>query len=89
MGFCMIKQQGKKTNTARRIDIRFIPYNSYGAAILYFTGSKNFNTQMRSWALGRGYSLNEYGLKNTKDNTLIACKTEEEVFKILEYPYKF
>lgn len=88
MGFCIVKQQGKKNNTARRIDIRFIPFNSYGAAILYFTGSKNFNTQMRTWALGRGYSLNEYGLKNVKDNTLIACKTEEEVFKILDYPYK-
>jgi DNA polymerase/3'-5' exonuclease PolX len=88
MGFCIIKQQGKKTNIARRIDIRFIPYNSYGAAILYFTGSKNFNTKMRSWALGHGYSLNEYGLKRTSDNTLISCKTEEEVFAILNYPYK-
>jgi DNA polymerase beta len=90
MGFCMIKQTAdKKPTTARRIDIRFIPYNSYGAAILYFTGSKLFNTQMRTWALGRGYSLNEYGLKKVKgDDIFISCKTEEEVFKILEYPYK-
>jgi DNA polymerase/3'-5' exonuclease PolX len=88
MGFCIVKQQGKKTNIARRIDIRFIPYNSYGAAILYFTGSKNFNTQMRTWALGKGYSLNEYGLKKIKDNILTTCQTEEEVFEILAYPYK-
>lgn len=111
MGFCMIKQSssinGKKSPIARRIDIRFIPYNSYGAAILYFTGSKLFNTQMRTWAIGKGFSLNEYGLKklnntktqqNTNANTarddklieeeLYPCKTEEEVFRILDYPYK-
>jgi DNA polymerase/3'-5' exonuclease PolX len=88
MGFCIIKQAGKKTNTARRIDIRFIPFDSYGASILYFTGSKTFNTQMRTHALSKGYSLNEYGLKRLADNVLIACKTEEEVFEILKYPYK-
>lgn len=88
MGFCIIKQAGKKNNIARRIDIRFIPFDSYGASILYFTGSKTFNTQMRTHALGKGYSLNEYGLKRLSDNVLIPCKTEEEVFKILAYPYK-
>jgi DNA polymerase beta len=74
MGFCIVKQSSgsvstasKKSIIARRIDIRFIPYNSYGAAILYFTGSKLFNTQMRTWAIGKGYSLNEYGLKKIKD----------------------
>jgi DNA polymerase/3'-5' exonuclease PolX len=107
MGFCIVKQSSdsvstasKKSLIARRIDIRFIPYNSYGAAILYFTGSKLFNTQMRTWAIGKGYSLNEYGLKKIKDekqkknikdekeDILIPCKTEEEVFRILDYPYK-
>lgn len=120
MGFCTIKQYSnsnsgtsstaisKKSPIARRIDIRFIPNNSYGAAILYFTGSKLFNTQMRTWAIGKGFSLNEYGLKkiqNTKDGKaledtktardnkttdedLYTCKTEEEVFRILDYPYK-
>lgn len=88
MGFCIIKQSGKKNNIARRIDIRFIPFDSYGTALLYFTGSKTFNTQMRTHALGKGYSLNEYGLKRLTDNILIPCKTEEEVFKILDYPFK-
>lgn len=111
MGFCIVKQPsdigassssssssastGKKSIIARRIDIRFIPYNSYGAAILYFTGSKLFNTQMRTWAIGKGYSLNEYGLKkqnvskdDKQEEVLIPCKTEEEVFRILDYPYK-
>jgi DNA polymerase/3'-5' exonuclease PolX/predicted flap endonuclease-1-like 5' DNA nuclease len=88
MGFCIIKQNGKKNNIARRIDIRFIPFDSYGTSILYFTGSKTFNTKMRTHALSKGYSLNEYGLKRMSDNVLIPCKTEEEVFEILKYPYK-
>jgi DNA polymerase beta len=73
MGFCIVKQSSRSVGTksqiltTRRIDIRFIPYNSYGAAILYFTGSKLFNTQMRTWALGKGFSLNEYGLKKLQD----------------------
>lgn len=88
MGFCIIKQTGKKTNVARRIDIRFIPFDSYGTSVLYFTGSQNFNTQMRAHAKTKGYSLSEYGLKRLSDNVLIPCKTEEEAFTILNYPYK-
>lgn len=88
MGFCIIKQNGKKNNVVRRIDIRFIPFDSYGASILYFTGSQNFNTQMRSYAKTKGYSLSEYGLKRLSDNVLIPCKTEDEAFTILNYPYK-
>lgn len=49
-------------DTYRRIDIRFVPYNSFGTALLYFTGSRDFNTQMRSVALKRGLTLSEYGL---------------------------
>jgi DNA polymerase (family 10) len=73
---------------SRRIDIRFVPYNSYGAALLYFTGSKTFNTTIRQHALGKGYSLSEFGLKNKKDDSLITFATEEELFKFLNYPYK-
>ena len=73
---------------ARRIDIRFVPFESYGSAVLYFTGSRKFNTDMRTHALKKGYSLSEFGLKNIKDGTTISCSTEEEIFKILNYPYK-
>ena len=88
MGMCMIKQPNKKQNVARRLDIRFMPYNSYGSAILYFTGSANFNTDIRKIAIGKGYSLSEFGFKNKSDNTLIPCATEEEVFTFLNIPYK-
>ena len=98
MGFCnimqFIKETDKKkenTNTkhiARRIDIRIVPYESYGSAILYFTGSKTFNTNMRSHALKKGYSLSEFGLTKVSDGKLIPCSTEEEIFKIINFPYK-
>ena len=45
-----------------RIDIRFIPLESFGAALMYFTGSKTFNTLVRAEALRQGYTLEEYGL---------------------------
>jgi hypothetical protein len=96
MGFCnimqFIKDKDNSTQTiksvARRIDIRLVPFESYGSSVLYFTGSRKFNTDMRTHALRKGYSLSEFGLKNVKDGTTIPCSTEEEIFKILNYPYK-
>ena len=73
---------------ARRIDIRFVPFESYGSAVLYFTGSRKFNTDMRTHAIKKGYSLNEFGLTKIDDGTIIPCSNEEEIFKILKYPYK-
>jgi DNA polymerase beta len=87
MGVCMCPKKGK---IARRIDIRFVPYESYGAAILYFTGSKNFNTAMRSHALHKGYTLSEYGLfklVNGKKGEQVSCPTEKDIFKVLDYQY--
>mgnify|MGYP000002526968 CR=1 FL=1 len=88
MGMCMIKQPNKKQNVARRLDIRFMPYNSYGSAILYFTGSANFNTDIRKIALNKGYSLSEFGFKKKSDGILIPCATEADVFKFLDLKYK-
>ena len=89
MSFCnVINSDSQVKPIARRLDIRVVPYNSYGSAILYFTGSKLFNTQMRTLALRKGYSLNEYGLIRLSDKHLFTCATEEIVFKMLNYPYK-
>lgn len=49
----------------RRMDIMYSPSNEYPFAILYFTGSKEFNTHQRSVALSKGWSLNEHGFTNT------------------------
>ncbi len=68
-----------------QVDIRFVPEDSYGAAILYFTGSKDFNVMMRKVAIGKGYLLNEYGL--FENGEYIAGKTEKEVFEKLGLPF--
>jgi len=80
MGFCKFEK-----NPIRRIDIRFVPYESYPTALLYFTGSGNLNKLMRQVAKDQDYKLNEYGL--FKGKRRIEIKTEEEVFKILGMDY--
>jgi DNA polymerase/3'-5' exonuclease PolX len=80
MGIC------KLNNILRRIDIRFMPYESYYAAILYFTGSKDLNTKMRHVALTMDYTLNEYGLYDEKEN-LIPTSSEKEIFEHLGMEY--
>ena len=45
-----------------QVDLRVVPQSSYGAALQYFTGSKEHNVEMRRIAQQRGYKLNEYGL---------------------------
>jgi DNA polymerase/3'-5' exonuclease PolX len=49
-------------NPVRRIDIRFVPYESYFSALLYFTGSAELNKQMRQIAKLKNLTLSEYGL---------------------------
>jgi DNA polymerase/3'-5' exonuclease PolX len=71
----------------RRIDIRFICWQSYPFAVLYFTGSKNNNTAMRNVAKRKGYKLNEYALTHLEDGTHVECATEADIFKFLELPY--
>jgi DNA polymerase/3'-5' exonuclease PolX len=96
MGLCKLPNRPEYT-LHRRIDIRFVPYNSYGTALLYFTGSKTFNTNMRNKAIKMGYTLSEYGLFKTKYDEKLKkrvkgtqFKTPEEidVFKILKMEYK-
>ncbi|CCW68493.1 unnamed protein product [Phytomonas sp. Hart1] len=54
---------------ARRIDIRFVDAASYPAAMLYFTGSKNFNVIMRAEAIKKNFILNEYGLFRNRSSS--------------------
>ena len=86
MGMCRYKD-----NPVRRIDIRYIPYSSIGSAKLYFTGSGEFNKNMRTFANKKGYKLNEYGLfKLKKDKTCglkIKTRTENDIFTKLGLEY--
>jgi len=64
-----------------QVDVRAVPEESYGAALLYFTGSKAHNIALRGLANERDWKLNEYGLFSGKRR--IAGATEEEVYKKL------
>lgn len=72
-----------------RIDLRVHPKKAYGALLQYFTGSKAHNIRLREYALGKGYSLNEYGLTNMKDKSspLITFDTEEKLYNFLGLNY--
>ena len=90
MGICKLNSKSK----GRRIDIRFIPYESKGAAMLYFTGSGNFNKKMRSEALSKNYTINEYGIyKTVKEGKkkvkgeLVKTVNEEDIFKLVGMDY--
>ncbi len=65
-----------------QVDLRVVEDESYGAALQYFTGSKEHNVILRTMASQMGYKLNEYGvfLKDTEEK--VAGKTEEEIYKL-------
>jgi DNA polymerase (family X) len=72
-----------KLRSGMQVDVRLLPPDSFGAALQYFTGSKNHNVSLRQRALKQGYTLNEYGLATLEGNKRVASKTEEEIYKTL------
>ena len=68
-----------------QVDLRVVPEDSFGAALIYFTGSKAHNIRLRSLAIGHGLKLNEYGL--FKGKCSVAGRTEEEVYEALGLPW--
>ncbi|KZO91786.1 Nucleotidyltransferase [Calocera viscosa TUFC12733] len=94
MGVGRLPPDGKM----RRIDILAIPYDQKGAALIYFTGDDLFNRSIRLLARKKGYSLNQRGLyggvgrdtkgKKLSEGTIIASKTEKEIFDVLGVPWR-
>ncbi len=70
-----------KLRSGMQVDVRILPPESFGAALQYFTGSKNHNVTLRQRALKQGYTLNEYGLVRMEDEKRVAGKTEEEIYQ--------
>jgi DNA polymerase (family 10) len=81
----VVAHGGTRTTVVLRsglqVDVRAVPEESYGAALLYFTGSKAHNIALRAIAVHRGWKLNEYGLFSGQRR--IAGLTEEEIYKKL------
>ncbi len=85
-----------KLRSGMQVDVRLLPPGSFGAAMQYFTGSKNHNVTLRQRALKLGFTLNEYGLFRLEDEDaqgknvagkFVAGKTEAEVYKKLGLEY--
>ncbi len=70
-----------------QVDLRVVKKESYGAALQYFTGSKEHNVAMRSLAIKKGFKLNEYGLFDKETETYITGKTEGEIYNKLDLDY--
>jgi DNA polymerase/3'-5' exonuclease PolX len=85
--FMGILKMGEQFN-AHQLDIRLVEPAAYPAALMYFTGSKEFNVLMRNRALSLGLSLSEYGLEsNVPEMVPPIVHSEEEIFAILGVPY--
>jgi len=74
-----------RTKDDVQVDCRVEEEKSFGAALLYFTGSKNFNIKLRQLANKLGLKINEYGV--FRKDKFVCGRTEEEIFKILNMPY--
>ena len=70
-----------------QVDVRLLEKESFGAALLYFTGSKEHNVALRGRANKMGYTLNEYALATLKGEKRVAGKTEEEIYAKLKLGY--
>ncbi len=68
-----------------RMDLRVVPKESYGAALLYFTGSQPHEVALREMALEEGLKINEYGV--FRGDERVAGKTEEEIYEYLGFSY--
>ncbi|MDQ7848695.1 MAG: DNA polymerase/3'-5' exonuclease PolX [Armatimonadota bacterium] len=68
-------------------DVRVVKPESFGAALQYFTGSKEHNVKLRERGVRRGYKLNEYGVFRLRDERRVAGRTEEEVYAALDLPW--
>jgi DNA polymerase (family 10) len=75
------------TRSGLQVDLRVIRKEAWGAAMIYFTGSKPHNVRIREMAVRKGLKLNEYGLFEVETDGLIAAETETEVYERLGLPY--
>lgn len=69
-----------------QVDLRVFEKKSFGAAMIYFTGNKQHNIELRKIAIQKGWKLNEYGLFD-KNGKVLAGETEEEVYGKLGYRF--
>lgn len=84
--------EGKTRSSVRltnglQVDLRVVSEKEFGSALLYFTGNKEHNIELRKLALKKGYTLSEYGLFKVKGKKWVAGRTEEEIYRQLGMAY--
>src|ERR1700687_719041 len=73
--------------TGLQVDVRLLEKENFGAALLYFTGSREHNVTLRGRANDMGYTLNEYALATLKAERRVAGRTEEEIYAKLKLDF--
>jgi DNA polymerase (family 10) len=74
------KKTSIRTTAGLQVDLRVVPLASWGAALQYFTGSKQHNVRVREMAVRKGLKLSEYGLFQVDSGDLVVSQTEEDVY---------
>lgn len=96
MGVCQLQkekeEEEEEESLHRRIDIRLIPKDQYYCGVLYFTGSDIFNKNMRTHALEKGFTLNEYtirplGVTGVAGEPLLV-DSEKDIFDYIQWKYR-
>ena len=90
---CLVMAKIPSSDSVRRVDFLYTSREEFPFAILYFTGSKIFNTVMRHVALEKGYTMNEHGLytfegKKKGDKVAHKFTSEQDIFSFLGLEYK-
>lgn len=78
-----------RLHSGLQVDLRVVPTESFGAALQYFTGSKEHNIVLRGLAKDRGLKINEWGVFRIEDDgseKYLVGKTEADVYKVLDLP---
>ena len=90
-GVAQVLESGPKRTSVKleggvQVDLRTFSAEEYGAALVYFTGSKNHDIALRNLAIEKGWKLNEYGLY-AKTGERLAGETEQEIYQKLGLAY--
>ncbi len=75
------------TKEGIHVDVRVLDPKNYGAALQYFTGSKEHNIALRTLAVKKGYKISEYGLFDKRSGRRLAGEREEDIYRILGLSY--
>ena len=81
------KASAKVGREGLQVDVRALPPETFGAAMQYFTGSKDHNVAIRTRAVRMGLKLSEYGLFRLEDEARMAGDTEEGIYQALGLPW--